>query len=204
MGTNTSPRAFCCFSATLIYGSAGRATGVAGWLTSSSLTQSFTAYIGSGGHVCVCVARTVPVRQPGWYFSAGSAETWPSQHHGGVNQWNPIRHNERWERNWEAKKAQTETKSDPREFFILFLYFMKIPESKSNIFAVVKHTRAIFMFTSAYLKTICGNFKSIVWDMICASECGLCESHWCIILLHYNQIKLWYDQTWTDVGRHLK
>ena len=108
------PRAFCCFSATLIYGSAVRATGAAVWLTSSSLTQSFTAYIGSAGCVCVCVcaAGTVPVRQPGWYFSAGSAETWPSQHHGGVNQWNPIRHQERWERNWAAKKAPTETKSE--------------------------------------------------------------------------------------------
>lgn len=27
---------------------------------------------------CVRVAGTLPVRQPAWYFSAGSAETWPS------------------------------------------------------------------------------------------------------------------------------
>lgn len=68
-------RAFCCFSATLIYGSAVRATGATGWLASSLLTQSFTACIGNAG--CVCECGTVPVRQPAWYFFAGSAETWP-------------------------------------------------------------------------------------------------------------------------------
>lgn len=59
-------------------------------------------------YVCVRVAGTVHVRQPHWYFSAGSAESWPSQHHGGVNQWNPIRRHQRWERSWAAKKAPTE------------------------------------------------------------------------------------------------
>lgn len=74
------PRALCCFTVTLIYGSAARVTGTAGWLTSNSLTQSFTAYIGSFrcvcAHVCmrVCFVGTVPVRQPPWYFSAGSAQ----------------------------------------------------------------------------------------------------------------------------------
>lgn len=52
-------RGFCCFSATLIYGSAGRAAGTAGWLPSNSLTQSFTAYIESAGCVCMC---TLPER----------------------------------------------------------------------------------------------------------------------------------------------
>lgn len=60
---------FCCFSATLIYGSAVRATGATGWLTSSLLTQSFTACTGNAG--CVCVCGTVPVRQPAWYFLQG-------------------------------------------------------------------------------------------------------------------------------------
>lgn len=49
------PRAFCCFSVTLIYCSAVRAAGTAGWLPSNSLTLSFTAYIGSAECVCVCV-----------------------------------------------------------------------------------------------------------------------------------------------------
>ena len=85
-----------------------RATGTAGWLNSNSLPQSLIAYIGSAVYVCVRVAGTVHVRQPRWYLSAGSAESWPSQHHGGVNQWNPIRRHQRWERSWAARKAPTE------------------------------------------------------------------------------------------------
>ena len=134
--------------------------------------------------VCMCAAGTVPVRQPGWYFSAGSAETWPSQHHGGVNQWNPIRHHERWERNWAAKKAPTETKSET------FLggggSYVNPLECKSNIFAAARHARALFVLNGAgadnkkatYLRTaslmICGRFKrGTVWDLHCVD----CVSH---------------------------
>lgn len=57
------PWAFCCFCATLIYGSAVRATGAAGWLTSSSLTQSFTACVGNAVRVCVPVCVSVQSEQ---------------------------------------------------------------------------------------------------------------------------------------------
>ena len=56
--------------------------------------------------------------------------------------------------------------------------------------------------------TIHGRLQSVVWYML--QKIGLCESHWCITLLHLNQIKLcwamrsfWYysshEQTSGDI-----
>lgn len=150
--------------------------------------------------VCVCAARTLPVRQPGWYFFAGSAESWPSQHHGGVNQWNPIRHRGRWERNWAAKKAQTETIVILETFLWKYQRVNKTSLPRWHMRGCsplcLKQVQSLVLKTThlnTALLTIYGSFKSTVWDML--ERFGLYESHLCITKLHFSQIELWYNAT---------
>lgn len=80
--------------------------------------------------------------------------------------------------------------------------FVKIPESKSNTFAVLTHVIALFTFNGAK-----ADINRRIWRQLhsrfvgvskvlcgtCFVCLGLCESHWCVTVLHFNQIKLCCD-----------